>query len=74
MYHCHCSLCRKQSGTAANSATLVNETLFEWVCGTDSIGTFKKIQALLLAFVRAVDLQFLTKLEIAHLYGFHLDY
>ena len=42
MYHCHCSLCRKQSGTGANSATLVNETLFEWVSGIDSIGTFRK--------------------------------
>ncbi|MFV5466283.1 GFA family protein [Acinetobacter towneri] len=42
IYHCHCSLCRKQSGTGANSATLVNETLFEWVSGIDSIGTLKK--------------------------------
>lgn len=42
MYHCHCSLCRKQSGTGSNSATLVNETLFEWVPGIDSIGTFRK--------------------------------
>ena len=42
MYHCHCSLCRKQSGTGANSATLVSETLFEWVSGINFIGTFKK--------------------------------
>lgn len=42
MYHCHCSLCRKQSGTGANSATLVSETLFEWVSGMNSIRTFKK--------------------------------
>lgn len=42
MYHCHCSLCRKQSGTGANSATLVSEKLFEWTSGIDSIGTFKK--------------------------------
>lgn len=42
IYHCHCSLCRKQSGTGTNSASLVNETLFEWTSGIDSIGTFKK--------------------------------
>ena len=42
IYHCHCSLCRKQSGTGSNAATLVNETLFEWIAGIDLIKTFKK--------------------------------
>ncbi len=42
IYYCHCSLCRKQSGTGENSAALVKDTLFEWVSSIDSIATFKK--------------------------------
>ncbi|MBF7695312.1 GFA family protein [Acinetobacter rathckeae] len=42
IYHCHCSLCRKQSGTGANAATLINEKHFEWSCNTEIIKTFKK--------------------------------
>ena len=32
---CHCSLCRKVSGTASNAVIVVPETDFEWVCGED---------------------------------------
>ncbi|MDQ8953377.1 GFA family protein [Acinetobacter rudis] len=42
IYHCHCSLCRKQSGTGANAATLVDEKVFGWCSGTDFISTYKK--------------------------------
>lgn len=42
IYHCHCSLCRKQSGTAANAATLVPQTRFQWQSGQQYIQTFKK--------------------------------
>lgn len=42
MYHCHCSLCRKQSGTAANAATLVNQQNFEWIAGIFSISWYQK--------------------------------
>lgn len=42
MYHCHCSLCRKQSGTAANAATLVNQQNFEWIAGISSISCYQK--------------------------------
>ncbi|WP_001993401.1 GFA family protein, partial [Acinetobacter baumannii] len=33
VYHCHCSLCRKQTGTGANAATLVKENQFKWLMG-----------------------------------------
>ncbi|MFV5501676.1 GFA family protein [Acinetobacter sp. 226] len=42
MYHCHCSLCRKQSGTAANAATLINQQYFEWTSVTSSIFCYQK--------------------------------
>ena len=42
IYHCFCSLCRRQSGTGFNSAAMVSEKLFEWVSNIDSIRTFKK--------------------------------
>lgn len=42
IYHCHCSLCRKQSGTAANAATLVNTQYFEWIAGEFSISCYQK--------------------------------
>lgn len=40
MYHCHCSLCRKQSGTAANAATLVHQQYFEWTSEQTSISCY----------------------------------
>lgn len=42
MYHCHCSLCRKQSGTAANAASLVNLQYFQWISGQSSISYYQK--------------------------------
>ncbi len=42
VYHCHCSLCRKQTGTGANAATLVNKDKFEWLSGLELVRTYKK--------------------------------
>ena len=42
IYHCHCSLCRKQSGTSSNAATLVHQQNFKWECSKNSIHTYKK--------------------------------
>lgn len=42
IYHCHCSLCRKQSGAGANAATLVKHSTFEWIGNIDCIATFRK--------------------------------
>ena len=42
IYQCHCSLCRKQSGTHANHATMVKAELFQWNNGKKFITTYKK--------------------------------
>ncbi|MEG0344771.1 MAG: GFA family protein [Acinetobacter sp.] len=42
IYQCHCSLCRRQSGTHANHATLVQANDFVWLTGQDNISTYKK--------------------------------
>ena len=54
MYHCHCSLCRKQSGTAANAATLVHQQYFEWTSGHASISCYQKRPDFVLIFVNTV--------------------
>jgi hypothetical protein len=33
LYQCHCSQCRKQGGSASNSATIVNKIQFLWKFG-----------------------------------------
>ena len=42
LYQCHCSDCRKATGSASNSATIVPREKFQWVKGTDSINAFRK--------------------------------
>ncbi len=42
LYQCHCSLCRKQSGGAANAATLVSKSDFSWEKGTEQIRSYVK--------------------------------
>ena len=42
LYQCHCSLCRKATGAAANAATFVNEHAFRWVSGESGIRSYKK--------------------------------
>ena len=42
LYQCHCSLCRKQSGSSANAATIVHESNFSWKSGLGKISYFKK--------------------------------
>lgn len=41
-YQCHCSLCRKATGAAANAATFVQATTFRWVSGESDIRSYKK--------------------------------
>ncbi|AQU82643.1 MULTISPECIES: GFA family protein [unclassified Halomonas] len=41
-YQCHCSLCRKSTGSTANAATFVNEESFHWVSGQAKICSFQK--------------------------------
>jgi hypothetical protein len=42
LYKCHCSLCRKQSGTYSNAATIVPKNEFRFVRGEDSISSWVK--------------------------------
>lgn len=42
IYQCHCSLCKKQSGTSSNSATLVSGDRFQFIKGLDSIQSWVK--------------------------------
>lgn len=41
-YRCHCSLCRRQTGTGHNCATIVTESSFRWVSGQAEIKTWHK--------------------------------
>ncbi|MAM88590.1 MAG: aldehyde-activating protein [unclassified Hahellaceae] len=42
LYQCHCSLCRKVTGAAANAATIVAESAFRWLSGQDRIRSFSR--------------------------------
>lgn len=42
LYQCHCSQCRKQSGSSSNSATLVTTKQFLWRAGENLITRFKE--------------------------------
>jgi hypothetical protein len=42
LYQCHCSLCRKQGGAAANAATIVAADDFRWIGGEESIRSWVK--------------------------------
>lgn len=52
IYQCHCSLCRKQSGTHANHATIVQESDFKWITGQDNISTYRKDTGFTSSFCR----------------------
>ena len=40
LYQCHCSLCRKVTGSAANAALRIAADRFEWISGNDQIREF----------------------------------
>lgn len=39
IYQCHCSLCRKVSGSASNSAMLISSMNFKWIKGISRISS-----------------------------------
>ncbi|WP_444930519.1 GFA family protein [Microbulbifer sp. SSSA002] len=41
LYQCHCSLCRKLSGSASDSAMFVSRNQFRWVRGLDKISSYR---------------------------------
>ena len=42
LYRCHCSLCRRESGTASSLAALVPRAQFRWLCGQDKVASWQK--------------------------------
>lgn len=42
LYQCHCSLCRKATGAAANAALIVPGENFQWVRGQEHIASYVK--------------------------------
>ncbi|MXS85684.1 GFA family protein [Nitrosomonas sp. HPC101] len=42
LYQCHCSLCRKQSGSTSNTATIVQTENFRWLSGESLISSYRK--------------------------------
>nr|WP_269749631.1 GFA family protein [Vibrio navarrensis] len=40
IYQCHCSLCRKVSGSSSNSALIVEASNFKWCSGEHQIRSF----------------------------------
>lgn len=42
IYQCHCSLCRKATGSISNSALIVSSEHFQWVRGHERITSYVK--------------------------------
>ena len=42
LYQCHCSMCRKVTGSASNTATFVDPQQFKWLSGENYINSFVK--------------------------------
>lgn len=42
IYQCHCSLCRKQGGSASNTGTVVPHDQLTWLKGKENIKTWVK--------------------------------
>jgi len=42
LYQCHCSLCRKQSGAASSTATIVASANFRWLSGQELVSSWIK--------------------------------
>ncbi|WP_216642760.1 GFA family protein [Hydrocarboniclastica marina] len=42
LYQCHCSLCRKATGAAANAATFASRENFRWTSGHARVKSFSK--------------------------------
>ncbi len=42
LYQCHCSLCQKQTGTAAVTACFVDTEHFKWLSGEQEITSYAK--------------------------------
>jgi hypothetical protein len=52
IYRCYCRLCRKQSGAASNTATLISSDQFYWQQGEQFICTYIKATGFTSSFCR----------------------
>lgn len=50
IYHCHCRLCRKQTGSSFNAASLVEQSHFSWLQGDQQIRQYQKASGFRSAF------------------------
>ncbi|RXJ71900.1 aldehyde-activating protein [Veronia nyctiphanis] len=41
LYQCHCSLCRKLSGSSSDTATFLNKEQFAWIKGEPIINSYR---------------------------------
>ncbi len=41
IYQCHCSLCRKATGSAANAALIVRRENFGWIRGREHVSSYQ---------------------------------
>jgi hypothetical protein len=42
LYQCHCSLCRKQGGSASNTGLIVAADQFHWLAGEAHLGKWQR--------------------------------
>jgi hypothetical protein len=42
LYQCHCSLCRRQSGSSSNAAAIIPTKKFRWLSGVEFISSWVK--------------------------------
>ncbi|PIE47072.1 MAG: aldehyde-activating protein [Gammaproteobacteria bacterium] len=42
IYQCHCTLCKKQSGSSSNSGIILKAEQFKWLAGESDIQAWKK--------------------------------
>ncbi len=42
LYQCHCSQCRKVTGSSSNAATFVEKANFKWIAGEQVITSYSK--------------------------------
>ena len=42
LYQCHCSLCRKQGGSASNTGLIVSAEKFRWLEGEGMVGKWQR--------------------------------
>jgi len=53
LYQCHCSECRKTTGSSANAGMLIDKTKFRWVSGEEFITVFIKDSGYRVNFCRS---------------------